>query len=169
MTNLDLVVELDVVLDHRVVDRAAIDRRVRADFAISADDDTPDLGNLEPAPTLLGHAEAIGTDHRSSVDDAAHADRAAGIDRHPRIEAAVGADLDVLAEGRARTDDRVGPDDRARTDDRERTNRRRRIDARVDVDARGRIDAAGARRLHMEDCRDLRVDRIRVGAHQPGK
>ena len=51
--DLDLVVELHVVLDHRVVDRAAVDRRVGADLDVGADDDASDLRDLEPAPALL--------------------------------------------------------------------------------------------------------------------
>ena len=68
VTDLDLVVELDVVLDHRVVDRPAVDRRVRADLDVGADHDAPDLRNLQPVAVVLGHAEAVGADHRAAVD-----------------------------------------------------------------------------------------------------
>src|SRR6185295_15460427 len=47
VSDLDQVVELDVVLDHRVVDRAAIDRRVGADLDVRTDDDAPDLRDLD--------------------------------------------------------------------------------------------------------------------------
>ena len=74
--DLDLVVELDVVLDHRVVDGAAVDRRVRADLDVGADDDAAHLRDLDPAPALLGHAEAVGADDRAAVHDRARADDA---------------------------------------------------------------------------------------------
>ena len=49
--DLDLVVELDVVLDHRVVDRAAVDRRVRADLAVGRRSTTrPTCGISQPPP-----------------------------------------------------------------------------------------------------------------------
>src|SRR4030095_2076928 len=77
--DLDLIVELDVVLDHGVVDGAAIDRGIRADFAVGADHDAPDLGDLEPAPAFLGHTEAVRSYHRTSMDDRARAAQHADI------------------------------------------------------------------------------------------
>jgi hypothetical protein len=47
--DLDLVVELDAVLDHRVVEGTAVDGGVGADLDIVADDDAADLRNLGPA------------------------------------------------------------------------------------------------------------------------
>ena len=43
VSDLDLVVELDAVADHRVLDRAAIDGGVRADLDIIADAHAADL------------------------------------------------------------------------------------------------------------------------------
>jgi len=62
--DLDLIVELDVVLDHRVVDRAAIDRRVGADLDIGADHHAAELRDLDPRAALL-HRKA----HHSAVFD----------------------------------------------------------------------------------------------------
>ena len=49
----------------RIVQRAAVDRRIGADFHIVADDDATDLRNLDPALALLGKTETIATDDRT--------------------------------------------------------------------------------------------------------
>src|SRR6185295_4463730 len=43
VADLDLVIELHALFEHRVVDGAAVDGRVRADLAIGPDDDAADL------------------------------------------------------------------------------------------------------------------------------
>ena len=48
VADLDLVVELHAVLDHRVVQRAAVDGGVGADLDVVADDHAADLRNLAP-------------------------------------------------------------------------------------------------------------------------
>ena len=58
--DLDLVVELDAVLDDRVVDGAAIDRRVRADLDVVADQHAADLRHLEPRAVRGREPEAVG-------------------------------------------------------------------------------------------------------------
>src|SRR5947208_2778425 len=102
--DLDLVVELHALFDHRVVDRAAIDRGVGDDLHLVADAHGSDLGNLDPAPGVLGDTEAVGADHHSGVQDAARADRTAGVDHHPRIQAGFIADAHPFAHHA------VGPD-----------------------------------------------------------
>src|SRR4051812_40666832 len=100
--DLDLVVELDPVLDHRVVQRAAVYGRVRADLHVVADDDAPHLRDLRPALAVARHAETVGADHRARVDDGALADAAAGVHRDERVQARVVADRDVVADMAAR-------------------------------------------------------------------
>ncbi len=60
--NLYLIVELDAVPDHGVVQRAAIDGGVRADLHIVANAHCPGLGNLDPAAFVIREAEAVATD-----------------------------------------------------------------------------------------------------------
>src|SRR5438105_4190056 len=78
--NLDLIVELHALLDHGVVQRAAIDGGVGTDFHIVAYHHAADLRDLEPLTRLLRHAETIGTDHRAAMNDHPIADHAIVID-----------------------------------------------------------------------------------------
>ena len=63
--------------------RAAVDRGVGADLDVGADDDPADLRDLDPAPGVLGHAEAVGADRPR---------RCAGCSRGPITAAVVDAD-----------------------------------------------------------------------------
>src|SRR6185436_13011883 len=72
--DLNEVVELDAVLDDRVLDRAAVDRRVRAYLDVVADDDAADLRNLLPLAVIGCEAEAVGPDDDARMHDAARAD-----------------------------------------------------------------------------------------------
>src|SRR5690348_4477646 len=104
VAHLDLVVELDALFEHRIVDRAAIDRGVGADLDVVADAYGADLRNLDPAALFLGDAEAVGADHGTGMDDDARADRATGIHHHARIKRAVVTDAYALADDAARAD-----------------------------------------------------------------
>src|SRR6478609_1048799 len=85
VADLDQVVELRALLDHRVVEMAAVDGRVRADLDVVADAHRADLRDLDPALARARVAEAVGADHGSGVNDAARADRAARVDHHARL------------------------------------------------------------------------------------
>ncbi len=74
VADLDLVVELHAILDHRVVERAAVDGRVGADLDIVADEYAASLGDLDPGLPILREAEAIGADHRARMHARARAD-----------------------------------------------------------------------------------------------
>src|SRR5882724_6870900 len=92
MADLDLVVELDAVLDHGVVERTAVDRGVGADLDVVAYDGAPGLRNLDPASGIGRHAETVCADHHAGMDQSALAYDAAGIDRDRRTQAAVLSD-----------------------------------------------------------------------------
>src|SRR5688572_27191473 len=72
--NLHEVIELDAVLDDCVLDRAAIDRRVGADFDVVADHDAADLRYFLPLAVVGREAETVRADHGSRVHDATRAD-----------------------------------------------------------------------------------------------
>src|SRR5665213_2070568 len=77
--DLDLVVETHVVAEHGVAERAAVDRRIRADFAIVSDAHPAELRHLEPATligsaTVEGETEAVGADNRTRVNQYAFAE-----------------------------------------------------------------------------------------------
>src|SRR6185369_13119864 len=100
--DLDQVVELDVVPDHGVVDRAAVDRGVRADLDAVADDHAPDLWHAQPPAIVFREPEAVGADHGARVHDRIRADRAAVVDDHAGVDPGPRADAHVSADRRAR-------------------------------------------------------------------
>jgi hypothetical protein len=69
MGDLNLVVEFHTVFYDGVVDRAAIDRCVRANLDIICDAHTADLGYFHPTIAIKRNAEAVGTDHHARVSD----------------------------------------------------------------------------------------------------
>ncbi len=62
-------------LDHRVLDRAAIDRGVGADFDVVADAHAAELRDLEPLALGRRQAEAVRADHDAGMHQAALAER----------------------------------------------------------------------------------------------
>src|SRR5690606_38058379 len=103
------VVDLHAVLDDGVVDRAPVDRRVRADLDVVADDHRAELRHLDPAAVreTLREAEAVRADHGAGVHDAPAPDPHPVEDADARGEPRVVADLDALAERAAGADDRA--------------------------------------------------------------
>ena len=69
VADLDQVVELDAVLDHRVVERAAVDAGVGADLHVVADAHGTELLDLDPG--ALDAARSRSRRHRSPRPDAA--------------------------------------------------------------------------------------------------
>src|SRR5258708_19240773 len=68
MADLDLVVELDAVLDHGVVERAAVDGGVGTDLDVVAYYGTTGLRNLDPASRIGRHAAAVRPDPHPAVN-----------------------------------------------------------------------------------------------------
>ena len=69
--DLDLVVQLGAVLDHRVADGAAIDRGIRADLHIVPDPHAADLRHLHPSAAVGCKAESVGADDGPGMQHAA--------------------------------------------------------------------------------------------------
>src|SRR5262249_40678386 len=110
VADLDLVVELDAVLDHRIVERAAVDGGVGADLDVVADAHHAYLGDLDPAPGLvLRAAEPVGADHRAGMHDDPLPEGAAVIHHHARIKAAPASAGQAVADHAARADRRALP------------------------------------------------------------
>ena len=91
----------------RIVHRAAVDRRVRADLNIILDDDAADLDDLDhAAPRPRRVAETVLADTRTGMDDYIVADKRA---KH----AGASSDRAIAADSDSRTDDGPGADSRA--------------------------------------------------------
>ena len=145
------VVELHAVLDHGVVDRAAVDRGVRADLHVVADHDAADLRDLDPVPAFAARSRSR---RRRSRRRRARCTRAPI--RTPS------SSVDARDESRARADRTFAPstqpgpttaaspiaqpcaDHRVRADLRGRRDSRRRRDHGARVDAGRRRHGAGA-------------------------
>src|ERR1700740_2094652 len=97
VADLDLVVQLDAVLQHRVLERAAVDAGVGADVDVVADAHAAQLLDALPAALRRRDAEAVGADDRAALEHAALADAAAGGDGHARVHQAVGGDAGTRA------------------------------------------------------------------------
>src|SRR6185295_15172025 len=129
--DLDLVIELHALLEHGVGDGPAVDGRVRADLAVGADDDTPDLRHFEPAFPFAHVAEPIAADHRAGLDDDACAELHVMTHGDARDEMHVFGDLDALLDHAVRADDGARADYSAGADRNECPDVRGRIDARI--------------------------------------
>ena len=72
VSNLHEIVEFDTIADHRVIDRAAVNRRIGADFNVIPDPDTANLRNLhQTSPVVLCKAEAVRSNDGAGMHDAA--------------------------------------------------------------------------------------------------
>lgn len=67
---LDLVIQLDSILDNRVVQCTAVDGGVCTDLDIITDHYRANLRDLDPTPIALRHSEAVGANDRAGVEDA---------------------------------------------------------------------------------------------------
>src|SRR5687768_7497158 len=71
VADLHQVVQLDAVFNHRVLQRTPVNAGVGANLHIVADAHSPQLFYFLPAAFMRGETEAIGTDHRTRMHDAA--------------------------------------------------------------------------------------------------
>ncbi len=90
--DLDEVIYLGAFADDGRPERAAINRHIRAQLHVVADDHAADLGHLAVDAVIEHVAEAIRADDRAGVDAHPVADLGVGIERD------VGEEVDVLAE-----------------------------------------------------------------------
>src|SRR5579883_2356189 len=116
------IVDLRAFADHRIVERTAIDRRIRSDLDIVLKDHPADLRHFQMI-ALAGHeTESILADRRAGVNDDAIADESIG-NAYPRANCAIAPDLDVRSDNDIGPHNgiganlRIGADDRARIDD----------------------------------------------------
>ena len=70
MRNLNLVIQLDAIFDHGVIQRAAVDCRVGTDLDIIANLYATHLGNLDPVAALIREAKAISANDSARLNDA---------------------------------------------------------------------------------------------------
>lgn len=117
VADLDLIVELDAVCYHGVVEGAAIYGGIGTDLDVVADDDAADLRDLEPGTVALScEAEAVCPYHCTRVHNRTAAYYAVGIYADIGIKLRISADDRTLADDTARTDLYAFADDTSFTD-----------------------------------------------------
>src|SRR6185437_14711754 len=114
----DQIVELHSLLDHRILDRAAIDGGVGADLDVGTHDHGAGLRHFDPTAALLCKAETVAADHGSRLDHGTRADLHLAARSHARREPGVLAycclrlDHTECTDVGARIDARAGGDHR---------------------------------------------------------
>src|SRR3954463_7438175 len=149
VADLDVVVELHAFLEHRIVDRAAIDGGVRADLDIVTDHHAPDLRDLDPSALVGGEAEAVGADYGAGVHDDPRPEHAVRIDDRSRIQAAIVADARALPDHALRADRDTG------------------AESRTGRHARRGMHAGRLRDDGIEQLRHSGKYRVRIVGHEP--
>ncbi len=144
--DLDLVVEPYVFFKYGVVQRAAIDRGVGADFAVVADAHAAELRQLDPAAVIERvviecEAETIRADHCAGMYQHAFAQCDPGYQCDPRHQSRLRTDRAIGADDAMRTEHDAVFDDSTIFDHAAGTNAGTGADTRVAVDHRAGVDA----------------------------
>ena len=105
--DLNLVVEFAPSANDGVLDRSAVDRGVRTDFAVITNSHASRLRNFNPDTAIAGKPKSIGSNDHSRVNNDAGSDHAFGINRDPWIEAAFLADHNIFTHNAARTNPNI--------------------------------------------------------------
>ena len=92
VADLHQVVELDAVFEHRVLQSAAINTGVGADFHIVANLHSTELLDLDPPAIVRRKAESVGTNHSARMNNATFANAASVRHGHTRRQPAACAD-----------------------------------------------------------------------------
>src|SRR5258708_2255094 len=150
--DVDKIVEFDALGNAGIVQRAAIDGGVCADFDIVRDLHDADLRKFPVAAIAVDVTEAVRANHRSRVNLDTIADSSACVHGHAGIQAAIFTNPASRADDAMRTDLRPFPDMRIFA------NHRVRADAYIFSDVRQRSD----------DCSRVNADGDGSSLHQDG-
>lgn len=160
------VIELGTRLDHRVVDRPAINASISADLDIVADDHAPELRHFFPAIRRRRQPETACTDDAAGIQSAPRPDDTVRADPVPSFEPRALTDDDIEPHMTVRGDARACADRRTGINHHQRANLGIGIDPGRGIDHGGRMDAGHARGLHVEQRGDAGKRQIRVACHQ---
>ena len=92
VANLHEIIYFHTVLNHRLLERAAIDRCVRTYLDVITDMHAAQLRNLHPLRPIACKPETVGPDHDTAVQNASAADRDVMIQMHIRMQVRVRSD-----------------------------------------------------------------------------
>src|SRR5690606_3040373 len=138
--DLDEVVDPDILLQHGVLDRTAVDGGVRADLAVVADGYATQLWHLDPVAFVHGQTKSVRTDHGTRMDAYPSPQSHPRHQRDARDQGAAFADHVVIANHATWADHRPSTDHAAGADHDLRANVRGRVDAGAGIDHCRRMD-----------------------------
>ena len=141
--DLDEIINLRALADDGRAERAAVNRHVRADLHVIADDDVANLRNFAVDAAVQHVAESVRADDRAGVDADAMADFRARINCHVRKQIHVVAELRIVADKIAALQNRVRANLHALAHGAMRPDVRRRINFRGFGDDRRRMNSGG--------------------------
>ena len=97
MRNLNQIVELDAIFNHRVIDGAPVNAGVGANLDIVTNPDPPRLSNLDPTAIRFAcKSESVSTYYDTGVNNGASTDSTPRIDEAARVQKTVIADTDAI-------------------------------------------------------------------------
>ncbi len=162
VADLDLVVQANVLFQHGIVERTAIDGGVGANLAVVADHHATLLRYLDPVAGIHRQPETVGAQHSARVDQHALAQAHADDQGDPRDQLAAGPDDAIVADDAVRADDATLADFGTGADADEGTDMRAGRYPGRGVDHRAGMDARWAGGALFEQRRDLGEGRVRV-------
>src|SRR5690606_31879047 len=109
-TDLNQVVELHAIFDHRVFEGSAVDAGVGTDLDVVSDVNRAELLDLDPRTFVWRKTKAVGPDHHAGMQQATCTDAAVLAHRHARFQHRFRADAGTAF------DHTQGPDARGRID-----------------------------------------------------
>ena len=165
VAELNLIVELCAFTHKGVINRAAIDRRVGADFNVSAQYRAAALRDLDPLALKGCESETVTPQYGAGLHDAAVADNCAGLQDSIGINDAVPADVAVFPNIGPSADECVGPYFGTSLHHCHRLNGSSRIDKGALLHESTRMDA-GAALYRIEDLRGKSKEGIRIVAQE---
>ena len=119
---LDKVVQLDAILDDRVLQRPAVNAGIGSDFDIAANANRAKLLNFFPLTAMWRKAESVSTNHHARVEDAAFAKTASIGYCHARSKVTVFANSRTCTNNGMRPNADTGSNDSTRSNARKRSN-----------------------------------------------
>ena len=152
VADLDEVIDLGALADHRVAAGATVDTGVGADLDVVLDDDPADLRDLHVPLGAHRETEAVLPNAGAGMDDDAVADQR-------RLQGRARADRAVAADADLRADHDMGGDHGPRTDLGSRPDHRAGIDDDARFEHGGRMDEGAGRHALRSEIR-LRSQRL---------
>lgn len=139
VANLNLVIQLYAVFEHRIFNRAAVDRGIRTDLDIIPNTDSTELRHLDPYAVVVGQSESVTAEHNAGMYQRTLTDSHPATHRHVGKQAAIVTDGYVRAYDATRTDIGVPTDDHPGLNNGVRPNKRGVIDIAATGDAGSRV------------------------------